>query len=574
MILIVCIVKCLRSDNMSKLRETLQKRNKDYYRIFEGNIVKVKPILKKCTPIEYTFHGLEHCEKLEEYAGQLISNDFLESLNAEELFILLNGIYYHDLGMISNERLERKMFDNEGRMEVITQLISNRNGHNIISQKLIYNNEDNSYNSELISLPHNDISFANSISLLCLGHRNYKDENGKPINTLLSSNLTEHYQDVSIHTRTLTCILRLADELDITNQRAPGDVLIHLKSFIGKESIEEWKNHEFFGKVDIVSLNHEIYLRPHIQNIYNRDKILKDRLKTRILLFSKLAKINDEIDNIEEALENDSLPKEYKIVYKGKIFIDGECVTKDDKDLYKKELEKARDNESNTLNSEKSKTQYFKKEINKEKVDYKKLLLKGIEKLKEDNKLISAGFIKIPSNYYCKFYINTNKIISNNLLLNQLSNSFLNELENIQYSGIIGIDKAGLIIGANLSIISKKPFTYAMYGKNENSHSIVFENNISSSLHDKNVILITDVIASGTTLESAINNCKEKIGSNIKAICSIFSTSNETIDKLAEQYKIPIIIISKEFSFMLYSKDGIDSNEVLRNEFDLLNKIY
>jgi orotate phosphoribosyltransferase len=573
MILIVCIVKCLRFKEMSKLRETLEIKNRDYFKIFESNIVKVKPILEKCTPIEYTFHGLKHCEKLEEYASQLISDDLFDTLNAEELFILLNGIYYHDLGMISYERLERKLFDTEGRMEIITQLISNRNEHNIISQEMIYNKDDNSYNSELISLPHNDPSFAYSISLLCLGHRNNKDENGKPINTLVSSKNIEHYQDVAIHTRTLTCILRLADELDITNQRAPSDVFIHLKSFINKESIEEWIKHEFFGKVDIISVNHEIYLRPHIQNIFSRDKILKDRLKTRILLFSKLAKINSEIDNIEEALENDSLPKDYKIVYKAKIFIDGECVTKDDKDLYKKELEKARDNESNTLNSEKSKTPYSKKEIAKEVVDYKELLLKGINKLKDDKVLISAGFFKIPSNYYCKFYINTNKIISNNLLLNQLSNSFLIGLKDIQYSGIIGIDKAGLIIGANLSIISNKPFTYAMYGKSENSHSIVFESNISNSLHDKDVVLITDVIASGTTLESAINNCKEKLGSNIKAICSIFSTSKSTIDKLAERYKVPIIIISNEFSFMLYSKDDIDKNEELKNEFDLLNKI-
>ena len=149
---------------------------------------------------------------------------------------------------------------------------------------------------------------------MCLGHRNYKDENGFSVNTLSDSNLVEHYSDVAIHTRTLACILRLADELDITNQRAPGDVLIHLKSFIGKDSVNEWIKHKFFGQVDILSQSHEIFLRPHIQNIIDRDKVLKDRLKTRILLFSKLAKINNEIDIIEDSLEDASLPDRKSVV--------------------------------------------------------------------------------------------------------------------------------------------------------------------------------------------------------------------------------------------------------------------
>lgn len=573
MILLVHIGICLRFNRMSKLREKLRLLNDDYLKIFEGNIVKVKPILKKCTPIEFTFHDIEHSEKLEEYASLLISDELLAALNAEEIFILLNGIYYHDIGMISYEKLERKMFDSQGELEKITQLISNRNEHNIISQKMIFNDDENTYNSELISLPHNNKSFARSISVLCLGHRNYKDENGFSVNTLSSSSLIEHYCDVSIHTRTLACILRLADELDITNQRAPGDILIHLKSFIGRESVDEWIKHDFFGKVDIFSQSHEIFLRPHIQNIFDRDKALKDRLKTRILLFSKLAKINNEIEIIEDSLEDASLPNLYKIVFKAKISLDGDCVTKDDKEAYKKELDKARNNEINTFNSEKSKKQYSKKNVIVEEINYSRLFLKEIEILKENKELISTGFYKIPSNYYCKFYINTNKIISNNRLLNLLSNSFMQGLKSQSYSGIIGIDKAGSIIGANLSIITCKPYTYAMYGRNDNSHSIVFENNISKNLHKKDVILITDVIASGTTLESAIRNCKEKLDSNIIAICAVFSTSKSTLEKLSDKYKIPFIVISNEYSFVLYSKDDIDNNEELKNEFELLNKI-
>lgn len=558
---------------MSRLREALRLKSRDYLTIFEANVVKVTPVLEKCTPIEFTFHGVNHCRKLEEYASLLISDELLEFLNAEEIFILLNGIYYHDLGMISYEKVVRHMFDSDGRMEEIVQLISNRNEHNVISQKMIYNQDETWYNSELISLPYNDISFANSISNLCLAHRNHKNENGKPINTLMSCEIKDHYRDVAIHTRSLACILRLADELDITNQRAPGDVLIHIKSFISQESVDEWINHEFFGKVDIDSKTHEIYLRPHIQSIVARDKFYNDRLKTRILLFSKLAKINAEIELIEDALEDDTLPKEYKLVYKAKIFLDGECVTKSDRISYKKERDKASMNDYNGLNSEQSEEPYTKSIINHDDIDYKKLFFQGVERLKENKELVSTGFFKLPSDYYCKFYINTNIVISNNRLLNRLSRSFTLELKNIQYDCIIGVDKAGSIIGANLSIITGKLFTYAMFGDHQDSKSIEFEENISSNLYGRESILLTDVIASGSTLEATINKCKEKLGSNIKAVCSIFSISHNNLEEMKKKYDFPIMVLSEDYAFELYSKEDIEGDEVLRNEFELLNKI-
>src|SRR5674476_578290 len=107
---------------MSKLREKLKSLKSDYLTLFEANIVKVKPILEKCTPIEFTFHGIEHCVMLEKHANQLINTSLFNKLNAEEIFILLNGIYYHDIGMISYDKIEHTWFDSENKEKKITEL--------------------------------------------------------------------------------------------------------------------------------------------------------------------------------------------------------------------------------------------------------------------------------------------------------------------------------------------------------------------------------------------------------------------------------------------------------------------
>ncbi len=562
---------------MSKLREKLGSLNRDYLALFEANIVKVKPILEKCTPIEFTFHGLEHCKTLETYASELISKSLFERLNAEEIFILLNGIYYHDIGMISYDKIEHTWFDSENKEQKIVELVTNRNEHNVISKEMIYYEDENNFNKSLISLPHEDASFANSISMLCEGHRDYKISENELVKTLEKIPLTEHYRDQVIHTRTLGSILRLADELDITNQRAPSDVLIYLKSFISPESVEEWRKHDLFGRVEIESERYLITLHPHIVNIKSRDKELKDRTKTRNLLFSKCKKIDIELEKIEEAIDKDELASIYRLGYqKVKIKFDESIVTKEDKVQYSKDVTKAIENETGSLESEKLESERTIEIVieKKKPIDFKKEFLKGIEVLDNQKKLVSVGFFELPSNLYSKYYLNTNKIVSDNLLLNLLTSFYKIELESIDFDYILGIDKTGIIIGSNLSIKTQKDFTYAMFSKNENRYTIEFENNVSSKIIKKKIIIVTDVIASGSTLTSTKEQCEKKYQVSIKAVCSIFSVNNESLDKVKSIFQVPFYILSNDYSFETFAIDEIQDSPKLKKEFELLKKTH
>ena len=562
---------------MSKLRDILRKLNSDYLSLFEANIVKVKPILEKCTPIDFTFHGLDHCTTLEKYANELVPANLMNKLNAEEIFILLNGIYYHDIGMINYDSIEHSMFDSEDKKNTITELVSNRNEHNVISKEMIYYEEENSFNKELITLPHNDASFANSISMLCEGHRDYKTKENITIKTLEKIPLVEYYRGEVIHTRTLACILRVADELDITNQRAPSDVLIHLKSFISSKSVEEWRKHDLFGRVDIDSERFLITLHPHISNVKSRDKELKDRTKTRNLIFSKISKIDNELELVEDAIDKDEIESIYRLGYqKARIKFDESTVTKEDKIQYSKDVSKAIENETGSIESEKLKVERNaeSKDEKKKIIDYKLQFLKGMEELDNNKKLVSVGFFELPSNLYSKYYLNTNKIISRNSLLNSLTSFYKKELESIDYDYILGIDKTGIIIGSNLSIKTRKSFTYAMFSKNENHYSIEFEEFVSKKIQGKNVIIITDVIASGTTLATTKEECEDKYKITIKAVCSIFSVNQDSLKKLKSDFKVPFHILSVDYSFDTYSIEQIEGDTKLKREFELLKKTH
>ena len=48
---------------------------------------------------DYTDHGIHHSERLADYAAQLLAVNDGRSLSAEETYLLLAGIYLHDIGM-------------------------------------------------------------------------------------------------------------------------------------------------------------------------------------------------------------------------------------------------------------------------------------------------------------------------------------------------------------------------------------------------------------------------------------------------------------------------------------------
>ena len=271
-----------------ELQHLLKSKNEKLFDIFRGNLAKIDDLLLKCTPIEYTFHDKEkHCQTLETYCFQLIPDKLKQKLSDDEIFILLNGIYYHDIGMSSY------FTDELGRLQV------NRNRHNLIARDKIYNFDSSEYNPKLIAVP--DKIYAKSIAWLCYAHRDYweeREEGNRKISTLESCPIIEPYR-TEVHTQFLSCILRLADELDITYSRAPEDIFNEIKDFLPEKSKEEWQTHAFFRSVIIKASSFRIRLYPNTDEIVAREKNGVDRTLIRKMIFSKVNKIQRELELLQ-----------------------------------------------------------------------------------------------------------------------------------------------------------------------------------------------------------------------------------------------------------------------------------
>jgi len=55
--------------------------------------------LSFATPVFYTSHGIDHSQNVENIADALVFDSLKDKMNAEEIFILLCSIYFHDVGM-------------------------------------------------------------------------------------------------------------------------------------------------------------------------------------------------------------------------------------------------------------------------------------------------------------------------------------------------------------------------------------------------------------------------------------------------------------------------------------------
>lgn len=227
-----------------------------------------KSFLKVNTPPEYTFHGEEHCIEVASNLDRLIPNNTKETLNEEEIFVLLCAVIFHDYGMTQN-----------------------REKHNVISGDYIKNNYQNIYGI--------NASQAEVIGFLCLAHRDYK-EGSNTISTLNKIPNIFVIQRNKIRVQFLASLLRLADELDTTFSRAPEDIMgiIHLS----KKAQEEWVTHNLISGINIEPTLWKIALQPNYLLIQRGD------ITEGIRLFCiRIKKIQGELDKVRNILENNDI---------------------------------------------------------------------------------------------------------------------------------------------------------------------------------------------------------------------------------------------------------------------------
>lgn len=222
----------------SWVKDELKKRNADELAIrIEKLREKAIPELNKITETfsEYTIHDVRHKDSVCEILGWLIPRKILEDLSAYDIYFLVAATYIHDIGMADIKEL----FDEKAFVEWVKKKGGNfdqsehrrefiREFHHLRSKQFIQSH----YKDYFIDNP----TEAEIITTIAKGHRKLdelKDFVAFPRKCMYGSN-------ISINIAALAYYLQLADELDLTFERAP---LSTYKHFPQKNtfSAKEWE---------------------------------------------------------------------------------------------------------------------------------------------------------------------------------------------------------------------------------------------------------------------------------------------------------------------------------------------
>lgn len=223
---------------MNSLETHLKAINISLFSKFQETKSEVELLLQKYSANfqEYTDHSSSHTLEVFKIASELLNDDEIQLLGGDEAYILSMACLLHDIGMCVPEKKIKEISNSE---EILAYKESHpnltneeyiRNIHHTLSNKFI--NEEWEY----LKIPTK--KYASAIALVAEGHRKVDlgdFENYDP--EFFAKSGKE-----SCCLPYLACILRIADELDVTNSRTPK-LLTKYYMPNNKTSVREWLKH-------------------------------------------------------------------------------------------------------------------------------------------------------------------------------------------------------------------------------------------------------------------------------------------------------------------------------------------
>jgi hypothetical protein len=268
------------------LKELLKSKNKSLYHNSELVAEKAEYFLQRIAinfP-QYTLHDIKHSESVIIQLNTIIPYNLKENLNEYEIFFLLCSAYLHDLGMADLEQIKDYWGDNPEVM---------REHHHERSFEYI-----SKHFREVELKNHHQ---GNIVSKICLGHRkeNLYDKDLFPAEYA--------YSNHNINIALLATLLRIADELDLTFERAP--VVIYENFDISDDiSQEEWKKHLSISGVTLSNLKPWII---KCNAICENPKIHRALKKLEVKVNSQLIELSDHLHNYNAFIKD--IPREFSI---------------------------------------------------------------------------------------------------------------------------------------------------------------------------------------------------------------------------------------------------------------------
>ena len=209
----------------SRIREAIRSRDPDLLHRAEQLIARASQLLPHTlsTFPSGTEHGPPHTVTVEQIASMLVTDALLSALSDDELFFLLLGFHYHDLGMAGTE------VDNAtaaGREQA-------RREHAVsIARKIVESRQ---------ALGFEDENEAAVLGDICRGHRPNRNADGRASWDDLDKDRILG-PGRSIRLRLLSAIVYASDELHIGADRAPERVA-QWKQIVSEESRPHWERH-------------------------------------------------------------------------------------------------------------------------------------------------------------------------------------------------------------------------------------------------------------------------------------------------------------------------------------------
>lgn len=522
----------------------------------------------------YTMHDFNHhCINIYKIVSEIILWPNIaygnNGLSGKELFILDLAILFHDIGMNA-------------------YLTGGRNDHSRRSAEFIqeiYDRSDSVFRRES-GLNLNELK---ALKLIVMAHSDIKD--GSVPEAVNGLNNQELRNDMAAHVgkiraRFLACILRLADELDVTVERlGNGETESQLNDLKEKrlrkereldtcenpeysqalrkeiekidamiESLGHWERLHLFSTVDrkdekvIIKVNDD-YVK-HCCEAGDTYESLVDRM---LFVFRK---VTSEFRNgLMGKLEMEERGEERHLL-KGMIAVESFAIQSTFPEINKLINERANllDPADNAIQSSALDNEELQPEVIDE--NYRKTLGSTIKR----KHLLKMGHFLLDETYCARDWIDTKEIVETQSIVDEVITCFTKHM-NTHFSGedhylILGLDLAGAVLASRVGMTLQKPFSYLIPAKdikNNAGPDVVVE----IGEYDKYVIF-TDAIVTFETIKKVYESMR-KNDQDYKGILQIYTVfyrepaqmKIEKNDKLIKK----TACISNEFTAELFEKE-------------------
>lgn len=473
----------------------------------------------------YTLHDFDHhCFDIYKIISDVLFDNTIAYLKdagitQRELYVLNLSVLFHDIGM--------------------TRVGGKRENHAISSAKYVegeYKNSKSVFGRQS-NLNKNELK---ALMAIIKAHSDPKGNYAVPPEKsgLHADDIVDYPAHVgTIRTLFLAAVLRIADELDVSQERlGNSDLEQEIKEY--KESLESKKSDEKSNSDELEELNISL---THWKRLRLISHIERDKTNPDIILYID----DDEIDNLLAAGKTlKTVAADLADLINGikKKFVDAVSMSfqkepyckfvtvrnikyKSKNDLLLNEIEgvnayrdlsevklEQRDNLSDKEESVKHQDEKVEVHLKVPQVIDKKLEEK-ISKEIENRKLIKYGHYRLNEKLCARDWLDTREVVETKELLNEIVNAIVKDInlssqENVL---IVGVDLVGALIASRVSFALQFPMTYIVSPKNEknNAKQEVASKELLES--GKKVIMITDVIVSFSTIRALVRayNLKE-----------------------------------------------------------------